>query len=292
MAVRKIIKIDEKLCDGCGDCVTACHEGAIQIIDGKAKVVNDSYCDGLGDCIGECPQGAITIMEREAVDFDEAAVAQHLAKLKTGAPSGQVLAGSSAPTGEDTAPCGCPSSTMQDLNPPARAAGGGCPGSAMQQLNPSAQGARARQTAPASATTSGTSQPVMPSQLGHWPVQLMLVPPHAPFLKNADMLICADCVPFTIPDFHFRYLTGRAVVVGCPKLDDLQHYFDKLKAMFAEATPRSITVLKMEVPCCNGIAQAAVQARNEVAPHIPLEVHTIGVGGRIVDRKTPCESAA
>ena len=268
MAVRKIIKIDEDLCDGCGDCVSACHEGAIQIIDGVAKVVNDSYCDGLGDCIGECPQGAITIEEREAVDFDEAAVAQHLASLKQGAPAGQVLVGSPGPKGEDPLPCGCP-------------------GSAMQQLKPTAP---ATQAAPAVSTD--LSQPVMPSQLSHWPVQLMLVPPHAPFLKNADLLICADCVPFAVPDFHFRYLTGRALVVGCPKLDDLQHYLDKLKAMFVEAAPRSITVLKMEVPCCNGIAQAAVQACNEVAPHIPIEVETIGVRGGIVERKTPCESAA
>ena len=293
MAVRKIIKIDEELCDGCGDCVTACHEGAIQIINMKAVVVNDSFCDGLGDCIGECPQGAITIIEREAADFDEAAVAQHLVQLQQGAPVGQVAVGVPAPAGGDTAPCGCPSGTMQDLTPPpARAAGGGCPGSAMRQMNTPGPGARARLDAPAPKALSDISQPVTPSQLGHWPVQLMLVPPHAPFLKNSDMLICADCVPFTLPDFHFRYLTGRAVVVACPKLDDLQHYFDKLKAMFKEAAPRSITVLKMEVPCCNGIAQVAVQARNEVAPHIPLEVHTIGVGGGIVDRKTPCESPA
>ncbi|RKX26703.1 MAG: hypothetical protein DRP45_02920 [Candidatus Zixiibacteriota bacterium] len=152
----------------------------------------------------------------------------------------------------------------------------------MQELSPTAQ------AAPAAA--SDLSQPVMPSQLGHWPVQLMLVPPHAPFLKDADLLFCADCVPFTVPDFHFRYLTGRAVIVGCPKLDDLNHYFEKLKAIFQEAAPRSITVLKMEVPCCNGIAQIAVQARNEVAPNIPVEVHTIGVRGNIIDRKTPCKS--
>jgi hypothetical protein len=232
----------------------------------------------LGDCIGECPQGAITIIERDAVDYDQTAVDVHLTKLAKK---------------EDTLACGCPSSAMQDLTaPPARAAGGGCPGSAMQQLNQPAQAAQATQAKPAPTATNDISQPVMPSQLGHWPVQLMLVPPHAPFLKNADLLICADCVPFTVPDFHFRYLTGRALVVGCPKLDDLQHYFDKLKAMFVEATPRSITVLKMEVPCCSGIAQVAVQARNEVAPNIPIEVHTIGVRGGIVDCKTPCESPA
>ncbi len=134
---------------------------------------------------------------------------------------------------------------------------------------------------PGTARVSSGNQSVMPSQLGHWPIQLMLVPPHAPFLKNADLLVCADCVPFTVPDFHFRYLTGRAVLVGCPKLDDLQHYYEKLKAIYQEASPRSITVLKMEVPCCNGIAQAAMQARNETAPQIPIEVHTIGIKGNI-----------
>lgn len=292
MGVRKTIEIDEELCDGCGDCVTACHEGAIQIIDMKAKVVNDSYCDGLGDCIGECPQGAITIIEREAIDFDEVAVEQHLVQLRQGAPATQIIGRGPVAKGEDTAPCGCPSTAMQYLTPPAAAARGGCPGSAVRQMNAPAQaGAGARQSAPAP-TTNIISQPIMPSQLGHWPVQLMLVPPHAPFLKGADLLICADCVPFTVPDFHFRYLTGRAIVVGCPKLDDLQHYYDKLKEMFLEAAPRSITVLRMEVPCCNGIAQAAVQARNEVAPHIPLEVETIGVQGGILGRKTPCESPA
>ncbi|UCC44401.1 MAG: 4Fe-4S binding protein [Candidatus Zixiibacteriota bacterium] len=265
MAVRKIVRIDEELCDGCGDCVPACAEGAIQIIDGKAKLVSDTFCDGLGVCLGECPQNAITIEEREAPEFDEAAVTQHLAKLRKDTQSASMIA-ASHPAKESAAPqCGCP-------------------GSAMQQLNPAANAAP-----PAS---QEVSQPVMPSQLGHWPIQLMLVPPQAPFLKNADLLICADCVPFTVPDFHYRYLTGRALVVGCPKLDDLQHYYDKLKSIYQEAAPRSITVLKMEVPCCDGIAQAAVQARNEVAPHIPVEVHTIGVRGGIVDRKTPCESAA
>ncbi len=265
MAIRKIVKIEEELCDGCGDCVLACAEGAIQIIDGKAIVVNDTYCDGLGACLGDCPQGAITIEDREAPDFDEAAVAQHLAKLEQGARSGQETPVSAQAKELDPLPCGCP-------------------GSAMQQMSPTVT------VAPVSSTD--LSQPVMPSQLGHWPIQLMLVPPHAPFLKGADLLVCADCVPFAVPDFHFRYLTGRSLLVGCPKLDNLQHYHEKLKAIYQEAAPRSITVLKMEVPCCNGIAQVAVKARDEVAPHIPVEVHTIGVRGNIVDRKTPCESAA
>ncbi len=217
----------------------ACAEGAIQMIDGKAKVINDSYCDGLGACLGECPQGAITIIEREATAFDQAAVQKHLSQLKR---------------------------TLLPVHP----VGGGCPGSAMQQIDKKD-----------TAVTHAGLRPAVASQLGHWPVQLMLIPPHAPFLANADILICVDCVPFVLPDFHSRYLAGRAVLVGCPKLDDLNHYAEKIKAIFAEASPRSIMVLKMEVPCCSGIAQVVLQARNEVVPDIPIEVLTIGIRGEI-----------
>ncbi len=239
MSIRKIIQINEEKCDGCGDCISACAEGAIQIIGGKAKVVNDSYCDGLGACLGKCPQGAITIIEREATAFDQAAVQKHLAQQKR-------------------------------ITLPVHPVGGGCPGSAMQQID--------RES---TAGVHTESRPAVSSQLGHWPVQLMLIPPHAPFLANADILICADCVPFALPDFHSRYLTGRAVLVGCPKLDNLNHYAEKMKAIFAAASPRSIMVLKMEVPCCSGIAQVVLQARNEVAPDVPIEVLTIGVRGEI-----------
>ena len=239
MAIRKIIRIDEEKCDGCGQCVTACAEGAIQLIDGKARLVSESYCDGLGACIGDCPQGAITIEEREAAQFNEEAVKVHLQHLNQ-----------SEPKPQPSIPMGCPGSAARAFSRPA--------------------------ADPATATAAPTN-----SQLGHWPVQLMLVPPHAPFLKNADLLICADCVPFAVPDFHSRYLRGRAVVVGCPKLDDLQYYFDKLKELFRQAQPRRVTVLRMEVPCCGGIAQATLQALAAAAPETPLEVHTIGVRGDI-----------
>lgn len=264
MAVRKVVKIDEELCDGCGLCVPSCAEGAIQIIDGKAKLVSDVYCDGLGACLGECPQDAISIEEREAADFDEEAVRRHLAGVRQPA---------SPPAAEPvSAPVAPPMAGPRVAS--------ACPGSAMRQFRPPAS---ARSTSPSSAG---------PSQLGHWPVQLMLVPPPAPFLKNADILVCADCVPFAVPDFHQRYLAGKAVLVGCPKLDDLPHYFEKLKEIIATATPRSLTVLKMEVPCCNGIAQATVLARNQVAPEVPLEVHTIGIGGGAHSEKLPAGTAA
>jgi ferredoxin len=236
MAVRKIIKIDEDKCDACGLCVTACHEGAIQIVDGKAKLVSEVYCDGLGDCLGECPQGAITIEEREAEPFDVKAVEKHLAELE----------------GEKTCEA-------------APAAGGGCPGSALRKF---------QATAPPA--LSGDDRP---SQLGHWPVQLMLVPPGAPFLQGADVLIAADCTPFATANFHEHYLAGKALLVGCPKLDDIQHYYEKLKAIFAAAKPASVTVLRMEVPCCGGIANAVARARAETIPDTDLRVVTLGVRG-------------
>jgi len=267
MATRKIVKIDEEKCDGCGLCVPSCAEGAIQIVDGKAKLVSEVYCDGLGACLGDCPLGAITVEEREAEEFDEAAVEKHLETLK---------ATDSGPTPLPIMDADSPSAPVPLAPMPSTPPSGGCPGSTMRQFGSAA-----------GAPNHGMNQPVMPSQLGHWPIQLMLVPPQAPFLKDADLLICADCVPFTVPDFHFRYLTGRTVVVGCPKLDDLELYYQKLKEMFAQAQPRRITVLKMEVPCCHGIAQAAVQACREVAPSIPIEVHTIGIKGGILSEKTP-----
>lgn len=251
MAVRKIIQIDEELCDGCGDCVTACHEGAIQMVDGKAKLVSDVYCDGLGDCIGDCHLGAIKMIEREAVDYDDEAVQERLVEI-----------GRQPATPFPQAPA----------NAGHGGHGGGCPGSAMRSMSA---------PVPAPQPTGGNSQPTQPSLLGHWPVQLMLVPPQAPFLQGADILICADCVPFTVPDFHYRYLSGRAVLIGCPKLDDLDHYFAKLEDIFSVAKPRAIKVLRMEVPCCGGIAQATVAAAQKVCPETNLEVHTVGIQGSI-----------
>ncbi len=251
MSVRKMVKIDEEKCNGCGQCVTACAESAIEIVDGKAKLVSDVYCDGLGACLGDCPEDAITIEEREAPDFDEAAVKQRQATLQEPAPL----------------PCGCP-------------------GTAVRQLGGVKSAAAAACSASPDAGESGTSQ------LGHWPVQLRLVPPGAPFLKGADLLISADCVPFAVPDFHKRYLAGRAVLVGCPKLDDLEFYREKLKDIFREAGPRSVTVLRMEVPCCAGIAHAVQVARDEVAPSCPLEVHTVSISDGSADREVVPERRA
>ncbi len=283
MSVRKIVKIDEEKCDGCGLCVPSCAEGAIQIIDGKARLVNEVFCDGLGACLGECPQDAITIEEREADDFNEAAVEKHLASMKQHT-NGPVAARENPPQldeaaccpGAETEPEAIPSRRVAFSRPAAPA----CPGSAMRQFSHKA-----------SHSQPGHRSSV-PSRLGHWPIQLMLVPPQAPFLKNADLIICADCVPFTVPDFHDRYLAGRVVLVGCPKLDDLNYYYEKFKEIFREAKPSALTVLRMEVPCCGGIVQAAVQARNETAPDMPVDIHTIGIQGGIRNESVPAGKAA
>ena len=243
MLRRQIVRIDEEKCNGCGQCVPACAEGALQIIDGKARLVSEIYCDGLGACLGECPEGALTIEEREAEAFDEAAVEHHLGQQEKKAPL----------------PCGCPGSAMRTHKPH-----------------------------DALAYEPGTTPP---SVLSHWPVQLMLVPPGAPFLREADILVCADCVPFAVPDFHARHLACRAVVVGCPKLNDLAHYRKKLEAIFKQANPRSITVLRMEVPCCGGLTQVVTEARNEAVPECPLEIHVIGIqDGRATQQAVPSEA--
>jgi len=248
---RKIIRIDESKCNGCGLCIPGCHEGALQIVDGKAKLVADVYCDGLGACLGECPQGALTIEERDAVEFDQKVVDQRLAALKAKPAGGS-----------------CPSQSHGHHH------GGGCPGSAMRQMN---------RPAPAAPVVSGSGS--IQSQLGHWPVQLMLVPPAAPFLREADILLCADCVPFALPDFHSRYLAGRPVLVGCPKLDDSDHYLEKLIEMFKTARPKRVTVLRMEVPCCGGLAWLAQEARQAAGLDFPLEIHTIGIQGGVITQQ-------
>ncbi len=240
---RKIISIDRDKCNGCGNCVTACAEGAIEIIDGKAELVSEVFCDGLGACIGECPTGALVIEEREAEAFDMKAVEARLAML------GRTLDGPA----HASEPAGCP--------------GAACPGTALRRP----QAKRPLEGEDAAAL----------SALSTWPVQLRLVPPFAPFLAGADILISADCVPFALSDFHSRYLEGRAVLVGCPKLDDLAGYASKIKAILAEAGPASVTVLRMEVPCCAGLAKVTVDAALQAAPDVPLEVHTIGIDGSI-----------
>ncbi len=253
--LRKIVKIDPDKCNGCGDCVPSCAEGAITIINGKAVLAADNLCDGLGACLGECPMDAITIEERDADEFDEVAVEKHLTAQGKPVPAthGPAHAAPATP-----APA------------PHAHSGGGCPGSRAMSF--------ARPAEPADETPAAASRQ---SQLGQWPVQLTLVSTTAPYFQGADLLITADCVPFAYANYHDDFLKGKAVVVGCPKLDDNQFYQNKLTELFAKSDVRSITVLKMEVPCCGGIAVAAQQALAACGKQIPFRVVTIGIQGDI-----------
>ncbi|MGQ9525926.1 MAG: ATP-binding protein [Armatimonadota bacterium] len=241
--VRKIVHIDEELCDGCGLCVPACAEGAIRIVDGKARLTADQLCDGLGACLGECPRGAITIIEREAEPFDEAAVG-HTSRLHA-------------------------HSAVQAHRVPAA-----CPGSRVMQFGGPPQHILAK----AVADTPGRT-----SQLRQWPVQLALVPPTAPYLEGADILLAADCVPFAYADFHNSLLSGRALLVGCPKLDNAQWYVEKLAQIISAARPASLTVAHMEVPCCSGLLRIAELACQRAGVEVPINSVMIGVRGEVID---------
>ncbi len=235
--LRQIVTIDEEKCDGCGSCAIACAEGALQIINGKAKLISEKYCDGLGACLGECPQGAITVEERQSEEFDEEAVRHHLQAKES--PS-------------DTLACGCPSATVTQFE---------------------------RQEATGVVPSAVTNQQ---SMLGHWPVQLALIPPTAPFLADADLILAADCVPFAYAGFHHDFLNGHALAVSCPKLDDFEAHQRKLTQILSQSGVRSLTVLHMEVPCCFGLVHMAKQAILASGRDIPFREITIGVKG---DRK-------
>ncbi len=234
MAKRNMVLIDEDKCTGCGQCVTGCHEGALQIIDGKAKLISETYCDGLGACIGECPEGAITVEEREAVEFSQTAVDEHLAAQKHASGSGHV-----------------------------------CPGSAVKMIRDKA------------AKTPGGGDGPVASELEHWPVQLTLVPPSAPYLKDADVLLTADCVPFAMGDFHRKLLRDHAVLIACPKLDNADAHTDKLTDIIRESGLKSLAVVHMEVPCCFGLQQIAEKAFKQAGLDIPFNEVIIGVNGEV-----------
>jgi len=209
--LRKIVEIDEDLCNGCGECIATCAEGSLEIVDGKARVIADRYCDGLGACLGECPMDALSITEREAEEFDVEAVEEHLAKR--GAP---------APIGE--------------------------------------------------------------SLLSNWPVQIRLIPPHAPFLKQADLLIVADCVPVAFPMFHSEFMADKVVMMGCPKFDDAESYIEKFTQIFTQAQIRSITIVVMEVPCCSGLPMIVRKAIEASGNDIPMEKVVVSTKGKILER--------
>lgn len=230
--IRKIIEIDEEKCNGCGACVSACHEGAIGLVDGKAKLLRDDYCDGLGDCLPTCPTGAITFVEREAADYDEKAVRENKLKKHSIAHHG------------------------------------GCPGSRLSRIT----------------HEQGTHNSVnAESRLSQWPVQIKLVPVNAPYFDGADLLIAADCTAFAYGNFHNDFIKDKITIIGCPKLDSVD-YSEKLTAILAVNDVKSVTVVRMQVPCCGGIQTAVQKAVNASGKNIPVSVTVISTDGRIVDK--------
>lgn len=232
---RKIIEIDEELCDGCGLCVPGCAEGAIQVKDGKARLVAEKYCDGLGACLGECPTGALRIVEREAEEFDEEAVEAYLEKKES-----------------EAVPQACPSGEIQTF---ISATGGATPSKSSSE-----------------------------SELSHWPVQIRLIPPHAPFLRGADLLVAADCTAFSYGGFHKDFLVDKVVMVGCPKFDDVDEYVQKFTEIFKHSGIRSVTLVIMEVPCCSGLPMIVKQAMAEAGAEIPITEVILSTSGEVLQK--------
>lgn len=241
MAIRNIVKIDEAKCNGCGDCVTSCAEGAIEIIDGKAKLVSEIYCDGLGACLGSCPMDAISIEKRESAEFDESATEEYLAKKKQ------------KHTDQ-------PKLSFQ------------CPGTMMQSFESNAE----------AASSAGD----VTSQLAHWPVQLTLLSPQAPYFKNADLMLTADCVPFAMGDFHSKLLKDKAIAIACPKLDNIDPYIEKVAEIIKLNNLSSLTVVHMKVPCCSGMTYVAKQAIAVSGVEMKFKDITIDLNGNICNTET------
>jgi Fe-S-cluster-containing hydrogenase component 2 len=233
--IRKIIKIDEEKCNGCGLCAEACHEGAIGIVNGKAKLLRDDYCDGLGDCLPACPTGAISFEEREANAYNEAAVKKSKLKKQS-----------------DALPCGCPGTQSKTIHR----------GNEYEAVHPN---------------TSENN-----SQLSQWPVQIKLAPVNAPYFADANLLVAADCTAYAYGDFHNRFIKNKVTLVGCPKLDE-GDYSEKLTEIIKNNTIKSVTVVRMDVPCCGGIEIAVKKALQNSGKFIPLQVVTISTDGRILD---------
>lgn len=248
---RKIVVINEELCDGCGNCVTACSEGALQIVDGKARLVKEEFCDGFGDCIGECPTGALVIEEREARAFDEEATKEYLLKTKGREAVLRMEEAQKRHSVKEhaTLPCGCPNSLVQTFN--------------------------------RTETPPFTSQKIE-SHLRNWPLQITLLPFKAPYYEGADLLVAADCCAYAYGGFHSDFIKGYTLAIGCPKLDDTVAYLEKLTAIFSKNDVKSVTVAYMEVPCCMGLVRLIEEAVRESGKNIPVRRVKIGIKGEIL----------
>ncbi len=246
---RKIIQIDEERCDGCGQCIPGCAEGALQLVDGKVRIVAERFCDGLGACLGECPNDALKVIEREADEFDETAVEAHLA-----------MQGGAQPTLEPRHEKRCPSAGIQVLAPAS-----------------ACQGANLPRSMPLEESSSA---------LGHWPIQIRLIPPGAPFLKGAELLVLADCGAVAFPALHRDLLRDRVVMMGCPKFDDLAIYVDKFADIFRQAGIRKVVCAFMEVPCCATLPRIVLQGMKKAGVEVPMEHVVVGVRGQVLDPLT------
>jgi len=268
MAKRKIITIDEELCDGCGDCVTSCAEGALQIVDGKAKLVTAQFCDGFGDCIGDCPTGALKIEERESEEFDVTATKQHLMQTQgVEAVRRMEEAAKAHDRGE------------HPVAPGTHAPMGGCPGSRMRENLKSSDEQQAT-------SSSGLPAKINESELNQWPVQIHLVGPGAPFFSNRELVVLSTCSPIASADVHWRFIRGRGIVVGCPKLDRTEGYAEKLGEILKDASIPKVIVVRMEVPCCGGLTAIVQEAvRLSGRTDLELEEVTVGLNGDVVEPK-------
>ncbi|MEA2038131.1 MAG: 4Fe-4S binding protein [Nanoarchaeota archaeon] len=270
MVKRQIIKIDEDKCNGCGECIPNCHEGALKVIDGKVRLISDLFCDGLGACLGHCPTNALTIEEREAEPYDERKVMEkmipmgmntvkaHLAHLKDHNETKFLNEGI-----EFLKEKGIEVPNLEEKKMGEEC---GCPGAAMREVNTESD-------------ASGNSEQT--STLRQWPVQLNLLPPQAPFFENSHLLVAADCVPFANANFHSNLLNGKSLVIGCPKFDDVEGYQERLTEIFKSNKIKSVTVAIMEVPCCGGLASAVESAVDASSKKIPIIKEVIGVDGEI-----------
>jgi Pyruvate/2-oxoacid:ferredoxin oxidoreductase delta subunit len=277
---RKIIRIDDTACTGCGLCIPNCPEGAIQLIDGKARLISDLFCDGLGACLGTCPEGAITIEEREAEPYSEATVMKNIIKVGPNTIKAHLEHLRDHGQTEFLAQAIQVLERMGLGNPLDQAAskpeggghgqGGGCPGSKTMSFGQPA-------------SRPGGEQGARPSQLSHWPVQLHLISPQAPHFQGADLLLAADCTAFSLGDFHKDYLKGKTLAIACPKLDDGQEtYVEKIRMLIDEARINTLTVMIMQVPCCSGLLRLAQQAASKAARKIPIKCVVVGIQGGIL----------